>query len=101
MWKESAAGTRSSSRMKYLPALAFQYEASEDGDLVGAELDVAAVANTQVGTVFLADLTAAEITAVSSTTISVDAGGPPPSGGGFEVRWSDYGLGTGEQTAIW
>lgn len=58
-------------------------------------LDLSAVANTQVGNIFLADLTEAVITAVTSTTISVDAGGPPPTGGGFEVRWSDEGWGPG------
>ena len=48
---------------------------------LGASLDLTAVPNTQIGNVFLADLTAAAITAASSTTISVDAGVAPPSGG--------------------
>jgi hypothetical protein len=48
-----------------------------------------------VGTTFLPDLTAAVITQVSSTTVTVDAGMAPISGGGIEVRWSDAGWGPG------
>jgi hypothetical protein len=56
-------------------------------------LDVTQFTNAQVGNVYLADLTAAAVTQVTSTTISVDAGISPPSGGGIEVRWSDAGWG--------
>jgi hypothetical protein len=38
-------------------------------------------------------LTAAAVTLVSSTTATLDAGTAPPSGGGIEVRWSDFGWG--------
>jgi hypothetical protein len=48
---------------------------------------------TQVGAYYQVDLTEAQITAVSSTTVSVDAGMAPPSGGGIEVRENDYGWG--------
>jgi hypothetical protein len=51
--------------------------------------------NAQVGTTYLADLTAAVITQVSSTTVTVNAGIVPVSGGGIEVRWSDAGWGPG------
>ncbi len=51
------------------------------------------LATTQVGAYYQADLTDAQITAVTSTTVSVDAGMPPPSGGGIEVRVNDYGWG--------
>ena len=51
------------------------------------------ITNTQVGTTVLPDLTAAAVTLVSSTTASLDAGIAPPSGGGIEVRWSDFGWG--------
>jgi hypothetical protein len=44
---------------------------------------------------YLADLTAAQLTQVTSTAISVDAGLAPVSGGGIEVRWSDAGWGPG------
>jgi hypothetical protein len=47
----------------------------------------------QVGTLFLPDLTSAEITLATSTTVSVDAGVAPMSGGGIEVRWTDFGWG--------
>jgi hypothetical protein len=50
---------------------------------------------TDVGTYYLADLIAAEVTNVTSTTVMVDAGWTPPAGGGIEVRYSDQGWGVG------
>jgi hypothetical protein len=47
----------------------------------------------QVGNYFLENLTEAQITAVSSTTASVDTGMTPPAGWGIEVRENDYGWG--------
>jgi hypothetical protein len=67
----------------------FEFEATQVGFLP----DVTAEVNTQVGNTYLGVLTAAEITQVTSTTISVDAGTMPPAGGGIEVRWSDAGWG--------
>jgi hypothetical protein len=46
-----------------------------------------------VGNFYLADLTGAEVTNVTSTTVTVDAGFTPPAGGGVEVRYSDAGWG--------
>ena len=48
---------------------------------------------TQVGAYYQIDLTEAQITAVTSTTVSVDAGMALPSGCGVEVRQNDYGWG--------
>jgi hypothetical protein len=48
---------------------------------------------TQVGGYYEADLTEAQITAVTSTTVEVDTGMAPPSGYGVEVRGNDYGWG--------
>ena len=48
---------------------------------------------TQVGAYYQANLTEAQITAVTSTTVIVDAGMAPPSGCGIEVRENDYGWG--------
>jgi hypothetical protein len=48
---------------------------------------------TQVGAYYQADLTEAQITAVTSTTASVDAGMAPGSGFGIEVRQNDFGWG--------
>ncbi len=48
---------------------------------------------TQVGAYYQADLTEAQITAVTSTTVQVDAGMTPGSGLGIEVRENDYGWG--------
>jgi hypothetical protein len=58
--------------------------------------DIAQVATSDVsnlGNIFLPDLTAAEITSVSSTTVNIDAGSLPPADGGFEIRRTDYGWG--------
>jgi hypothetical protein len=69
--------------------LAFDVE----GTLVTSSLVVTQITAAQVGTNYLADLTDAEVTAVGSTTINVDAGVAPVAGGGIEVRWSDDGWG--------
>jgi len=50
---------------------------------------------TKVGNVDLADLTDAEVTNVTSTTVTIDAGFSPAPGGGIEVRYSDAGWGAG------
>jgi hypothetical protein len=42
---------------------------------------------------YIADVPNAEITAVTSTTCSIDCGQAAPSGGGFEVRRSDVNFG--------
>ena len=55
------------------------------------------LATTQVGAYYLPSLTGAQITAVTSTTVQVDAGASagvsPGSGFGVEVRQHDYGWG--------
>ncbi|MGB8012380.1 MAG: hypothetical protein WCF68_12235 [Terriglobales bacterium] len=50
---------------------------------------------TQVGSYYLFDLTDAEVTNVTSTTVTISAGVTPPAGGGIEVRYSDEGWGAG------
>jgi len=70
-------------------SLAFEFNSAK----IASSLTVAAVSNTQVGSVFLGDLTAAEITNAFSTTVTIDAGAAPVAGGGIEVRWSDEGWG--------
>jgi len=54
-----------------------------------------AISTAQVGSSVIADLAQAEITAVTSTTVTIDAGVAPPPGGGIEVRRSDYGWSPG------
>ena len=68
---------------------AFQFEASQLKSIP----EVTELTNTQVGLTCLSALSAAEITAIGSTTVDIDAGATPPSGGGIEVRWSDSGWG--------
>ena len=48
---------------------------------------------TEVGNYYLADLTDAEVTNVTSTTVTIDVGFTPVAGGGIEVRYSDAGWG--------
>lgn len=67
--------------------LGFAFAAGRVADL--EEVTQASV--TEVGTIFLPDLTVAQITQVTSTTVSMDAGSAPPVGGGIEVRRSDSG----------
>jgi hypothetical protein len=50
---------------------------------------------TEVGNFYLADLTDAEVTNVTSTTVTIDVGFTPVAGGGIEVRFSDQGWGAG------
>jgi hypothetical protein len=47
----------------------------------------------QVGAYYLGSLSNAQVTAVTSTTVQVDAGIAPGSGYGIEVRAHDYGWG--------
>jgi hypothetical protein len=48
---------------------------------------------SEVGNVYLPDLTNADFTNVTSTTVTIDAGFTPVAGGGIEVRYSDAGWG--------
>ncbi|MGO9865020.1 MAG: hypothetical protein ACLPLR_15535 [Terriglobales bacterium] len=50
---------------------------------------------TEVGSYYIGDLTDAEVTNVTSTTVTVDVGFTPVAGGGIEVRYSDNGWGVG------
>ena len=50
---------------------------------------------TQIGTNYMADLTNAEVTTITSTTVTIDARFTPPPGGGIEVRYSDTAWGSG------
>jgi hypothetical protein len=70
-------------------ALSFEVEVAK----VSTPLAITRITNAQVGSTVLADVTSAQITAVASTTASIDTGIPAPIGGGFELRWSDAGWG--------
>ena len=63
--------------------------------LVKNSLDLTATPVSRIGANYLADLTAAEITQTSSTSVTIDAGLDPGAGVGIEVRWSDAGWGPG------
>ncbi len=72
-------------------ATAFEFETTT----ATTSLVVNQQTNAQVGANYIADLTAAQITLVTSTTVSIDAGAAPVTGGGIEARWSDAGWGPG------
>ena len=57
------------------------------------DLDVDAVERTQLGNSFVSDLTDAQVTAITSTTVSIDAGTNLSPGWVIEVRTSDFGWG--------
>jgi hypothetical protein len=48
----------------------------------------------------LANLTGLTVTALSGRTVTIDAGVPPPSGGGFEIRRRDFAFMPGEDTDL-
>ena len=69
--------------------LGFEFESQS----VAAALNLVPITTAQVGTTTLPNLMGAAITAVDSTTATIDAGITPLAGGGVEVRWSDAGWG--------
>lgn len=71
--------------------LAYQHE--ESGISVSLRNSATRISKDQVGVYYLASLTAAQVTQVSSTTVQVDAGTAPGTGQGIEVRIHDYGWG--------
>lgn len=52
--------------------------------------------NTDVGTVFIEDVVAPDLVDWSSSELNLNAGQDPPSGGGFEIRYTDEGWGTSD-----
>jgi hypothetical protein len=73
------------------PSLAFGFgSAAEQQAQVLTPIDV-----SQVGTSYIGDLNDAEVTTITSTTVTIDAGTAPPVGGGIEVRYSDMAWGAG------
>jgi hypothetical protein len=72
------------------PALGFAFEKA----LVKEAQLPEPIDASQVGSTYLADLTSAEVTNATSTTVTVDTGWTPPAGWGVEVRYSDAGWGT-------
>jgi hypothetical protein len=71
------------------PALDFAFVTA----LVKAKQVLTAIDVSQVGNAYLPDLTNADFTNVTSTTVTIDAGITPAAGGGIEVRYTDAGWG--------
>ena len=70
--------------------LAFEFQS---GSVVLPQ-SLVALTTTQVGTMFMADLTAAEITQATSTTVNVDAGMAPVGGGSVLTQMDRFRMGT-------
>jgi hypothetical protein len=71
--------------------LAFEFESAT----LPEPLQTVFASNGSSSSLYLPAVTGAQVTSVASTWITVDAGGPPPTGGGFEVRLSNAGWGLG------
>lgn len=71
--------------------LAFEF----DSMMLPEPLPTVFTATASSSSLYLAPLSGAQVTGVTSTTIAVDAGGAPPAGGGFEVRRTEGGWGLG------
>ncbi len=74
-------------------SIALQMESSATGVALGSS--PARISTSQVGSYYLADLTNAQLTQISSTTVQVDAGIAPGSNQGIEVRAHDFNWGIG------
>jgi hypothetical protein len=72
------------------PSLAFAFTTA----LVKQAQTLTPIDVSAVGNAYLADLTDADFTSVTSTTVTVDAGLTPATGGGIEVRYTDAGWGS-------
>jgi hypothetical protein len=92
---EDIAGEHSRYKIQFAndaaKSLSFEFDSSK----LTTSLDVNSIPDVEVGTIYLDDLTSAQVTEISSTTVTIDAGNAAPVGGGFEVRWSDQGWGMG------
>jgi len=82
-------------------AAPLSYQDAASATTVPLEDIPTAQSTEQVGNYYLQNLTEAQITQVSSTTVSVDAGMTPPSGWGIEVRAHDYGFGVANDRNLW
>jgi hypothetical protein len=69
------------------------YQDSTSATVVSLEDMPLPQTTAQVGSYYLQNLTEAQLTEVTATSVSVDAGMAPPSGWGIEVRANDYGWG--------
>ena len=74
-------------------SIALQMGSSATGVALGS--NPAQISTSQVGSYYLDDLTNAQLTQISSTTVQVDAGVAPASNQGVEVRAHDFNWGIG------
>ena len=81
-------------------ALPLAMETEATGTIVPLQDVPVRQSSTQVGSCYLASLTGAQITQVSSATVQVDVGMNAPNGCGCEVRAHDFGWGAGNDRTL-
>jgi hypothetical protein len=80
-------------KIKFANDAAAPLALTADGITLPAPLTTIFNINTPSSSLYIASLTASQITNVIATEITVDTGVAPPAGGGIEVRRSDGGWG--------
>lgn len=95
-WRD-AAGDRAIYTIEFANDLAEPLAMQDQASAASVPLQdlPARLATTLVGSYYLANLTNAQITQISSTTVQVDAGVAPSNGLAIEVRAHDFGWGPG------
>ena len=88
----AALGERERYRIRFANEAAAPLAFAFDPAHLREPLDLTATTST-AGSEFIADLPGAEVTTITSTTVTIDTGAVPPAGGGIEVRRSDFGWG--------
>jgi len=87
---EDLTDDRSTYKLRFANDAAEPLAIAFDEGILREELEAASPASS-----FISDLPNAEVTAITSISVSLDMGVAAPSGGGFEVRRSDFGWGGG------
>ena len=87
------SGDHSRYTIRFADEAAESFSFSFENGRISTGLDLDSIDKAQVGSTFLSDLVDAQITATTSTTVSIDAGINLGAGWVVEVRTSDYGWG--------
>jgi hypothetical protein len=89
----SFSGDHSRYTIRFADEAADSFSFTPEKGRISTGLNLDAIDKTQVGSTFLSDLVDAQVTATTSTSVSIDAGINLGAGWAIEVRTSDYGWG--------
>ena len=92
----SLASDRAQYRIKFANEAAAPLAFDFNSMVLPEPLSTVFTSSTPSSSQYLPSLTAAQVTNVIASEITVDAGAAPPAGGGIEVRRSDGGWGAGD-----